>query len=100
MEQWRHLCVAVFKNGFWKSARKCCKKKKLLLGYESVTLNIDFMVYIAMLRSVQTVKKENSYLVDVRNYPAGYLAECPALARPLASTIRLVELTIWYIIEL
>jgi len=48
---------AVFKNGFWKSARKCCKKKKMLLGYESVTLNIDVMVYIAVLRTITDGKE-------------------------------------------
>ena len=37
----------------------------------------------------QAVKKENSYLDVVSNYPAGYPAEYPALAGPLASTIRL-----------
>jgi len=64
-------------------------QKKVLLGYESVTLNIDVMVNIAVLRMSHTLKKENSYLVVVSNYPAGYLAEYPAPARPLASTIRL-----------
>ena len=58
----RHLCVVVFKNGFWKSARKCCKKKNVLLAYDSVTLNVDVMVYIAMIRTVTHAKERKLLL--------------------------------------
>jgi len=57
------------------------------LGYESVTLNIDVMVYIAVLRTVTDGDKERKLLVS--NNLAGYPAEHPAPARPLDSTVRL-----------
>jgi len=73
---------------FWKSARKCCRRKCCSV--------MNRLHWISMLSSIlqwselsQTLKKEKSYLVVLSNYPAGYPAEYPAPARPLASTIRL-----------
>jgi len=74
-----------------KVSQKMLQKEEMLLGYESVTLNMSMLWSILALlqRSElsQMVKKENSNSVFVNNYPAGYPAgypaEYPAQARPL-----------------
>ena len=61
----------------------------MLLGYESVTLNIDVMVYIAMFRTV-TDGKERKLLLSC----------CQQLSGRISGSGRIVKLTIRYITPL
>jgi len=49
-------------------------KRRVLLGYESVTLNIDFMVYIAMFRTA-TNGKEGKLLLSCCHQQSGRISD-------------------------
>ena len=72
-----------------KVSQKMLQKKKMLLGYELVTLNIDIIVYIAVLRTV-TDGKERKLLLSFCQQLSGQTSGRISGSDPArSSTIRL-----------